>query len=109
MTYQRFLTDSFGDQSSLSLDTGAFRAPVEGVYLVNFDSHFDTGRGPTTSGNEYRVVLRLYYYQNPNTTITQSRLVLTQLLLLNHHLTTPPTGTLLLPERKVFYKRGRRK
>ena len=59
-TYDRHLTNSngFGSESSLDLSRGSYVAPVEGVYLVNFDSHFDTGRGPTTKANEYRVVFR---------------------------------------------------
>ena len=59
VTYDRYLTNNNGFGSeSLDLARGLFTAPVEGVYLVNFHSHFDTGRGPTTNNNMYRIILR---------------------------------------------------
>lgn len=58
--YDRHLSnsDDFGSQGSLNLGQGTFRAPVEGIYLVNFESHFDCGKGPTNKETAYRVVIR---------------------------------------------------
>ena len=58
--YDRHLTNSngFGNENSLDLTRGSFIAPIEGVYLVNFDSHFDSGRGPRNTDDKYRVVFR---------------------------------------------------
>ena len=55
--YDRHLINSngFGSQNSLDLNSGFFIAPVEGVYLVNFESHFDTLK---TESSEYRIVIR---------------------------------------------------
>ena len=58
--YDRHLanSDNFGSHGSLNLGQGTFRAPVEGVYLVNFESHFDCGKGPTNKETAYRIVIR---------------------------------------------------
>eukprot|EP00092_Neocalanus_flemingeri_P099498 GFUD01126917.1.p1 GENE.GFUD01126917.1~~GFUD01126917.1.p1 ORF type:complete len:698 (+),score=135.08 GFUD01126917.1:76-2169(+) len=58
VTYDRHLTNrnGFGNEESLDLNQGSFVAPVEGVYLINFDTHFDNGRGPTSK--KFNVVFR---------------------------------------------------
>eukprot|EP00092_Neocalanus_flemingeri_P026563 GFUD01028787.1.p1 GENE.GFUD01028787.1~~GFUD01028787.1.p1 ORF type:complete len:626 (+),score=118.16 GFUD01028787.1:104-1981(+) len=60
VTYDRHLTNrnGFGKEESLDLNQGSFVAPVEGVYLINFDTHFETGRGPTSKDDKFNVVFR---------------------------------------------------
>ena len=62
LTYERMFTrvDQF-HFGGLDLQTGVFRAPKTGTYLVNFDTQIDGGPGPRSPEAYYSAYVRFVY------------------------------------------------